>query len=378
MAILGKRRAGLHTEKQDMSLYKPKTSRNWWCRVYVSGREIRRSTRTPVKSKARQYEAKLRSQLWEQVNLGEIGPYTWDDAVARWQEETDKKTDWKDRQMLTWFAPYLSGELLRNISPQTIDKCRKLLLREVSKSTVNRYMALLRAILNKAVEWGMLAVAPKTPMYHVRPPEVRWITPEEFGLLVSYLPTHQAAMARFAVSTGLRQDNVRRLTWPQIDLNRNHAIIPGYESKSGSPIPVPLNADAMRVLLEEIGKHLIRVFTYKGQPISQVNTKAWRRAVAKAGLKPFRWHDLRHTWATWHVHAGTPLHVLRELGGWSSYDMVLRYAHLSSDHLAEYAHNLTRIKTGIPDKGGAGNGGYGWTRTTDLSIMSRKGKRQTH
>ncbi|MCY4641491.1 MAG: tyrosine-type recombinase/integrase [Gammaproteobacteria bacterium] len=53
-------------------------------------------------------------------------------------------------------------------------------------------------------------------------------------------------------------------------------------------------------------------------------------------------HDLRHTWASWHVQQGTPLQVLQELGGWSDYAMVLRYAHLSVEHLAEYADNLSQ------------------------------------
>jgi integrase len=52
---------------------------------------------------------------------------------------------------------------------------------------------------------------------------------------------------------------------------------------------------------------------------------------------------LRHTWASWHVQNGTPLNVLQELGGWSSYEMVQRYAHLAPEHLSEYANNLERI-----------------------------------
>ena len=60
-------------------------------------------------------------------------------------------------------------------------------------------------------------------------------------------------------------------------------------------------------------------------------------------LKPGerRWHDLRHTWASWHVQAGTPLHVLQELGGWESVEMVRRYAHLSSDHLVAYVDRMS-------------------------------------
>jgi integrase len=69
------------------------------------------------------------------------------------------------------------------------------------------------------------------------------------------------------------------------------------------------------------------------------NTKAWRKALKRTGIEDFRWHDLRHTRASWHIQNGTPLHVLKELGGWADLSMVLRYAHLSSRHLEEYANN---------------------------------------
>jgi integrase len=73
-----------------------------------------------------------------------------------------------------------------------------------------------------------------------------------------------------------------------------------------------------------------------------VNTKAWKAALKRAGIENFRWHDLRHTWASWHAQAGTPLHVLQELGGWETTEMVRRYAHLGGDQLAEYAERLSR------------------------------------
>jgi integrase len=68
------------------------------------------------------------------------------------------------------------------------------------------------------------------------------------------------------------------------------------------------------------------------------------KALERAGISDFRWHDLRHTWASWHVQNGTPLHELQQLGGWSTYEMVLRYAHLSSEHLrtaAERIHDVS-------------------------------------
>ena len=76
----------------------------------------------------------------------------------------------------------------------------------------------------------------------------------------------------------------------------------------------------------------------------QANTKAWRLALQRVGIENFRWHDLRHTWASWHVQAGTPLHVLQELGGWECVEMVRKYAHLSTVHLAEYVDRLSSLR----------------------------------
>ena len=75
-----------------------------------------------------------------------------------------------------------------------------------------------------------------------------------------------------------------------------------------------------------------------------VSTKAWYHALQRAGIEDFRWHDLRHTWASWHVQNGTPLHALQELGGWESPEMVRRYAHFSAEHLAPYADRLCALR----------------------------------
>jgi integrase len=93
---------------------------------------------------------------------------------------------------------------------------------------------------------------------------------------------------------------------------------------------------------QQIGKHSTRVFTYKGKPVTKANNRAWREALVRAGIENFRWHDLRHTWASWHVQQGTPLYVLQELGG-LTIEKVRRYAHLSVEHLAEYAGSLPTI-----------------------------------
>ena len=73
---------------------------------------------------------------------------------------------------------------------------------------------------------------------------------------------------------------------------------------------MPLSQAAVEVIRAQEGEHGLYVFTYHGNCLTQVNTKAWRAALKRAGIADFRWHDLRHTWASWHVQAGTPLHAL--------------------------------------------------------------------
>ena len=145
------------------------------------------------------------------------------------------------------------------------------------------------------------------------------------------------------MATGLRASNVTGLQWQDVDMNKCHAWIHPDQAKTKKAISVPLNSNAMSVLKSCIGKHPHSVFTYKDNPIEQCNTKAWRNALKRAGIANFRWHDLRHTWASWHVQNGTSLQELQLLGGWSSFEMVLRYAHLSSDHLRNAADRIGSI-----------------------------------
>lgn len=162
--------------------------------------------------------------------------------------------------------------------------------------------------------------------------------------LLRELPPHLKAMATFTLATGRRRANVTGLTWQQVDLERKLAWIHPDQAKARKAIGVPLNETAIAVLRSEVGKHPERVFTYAREPIFQVSTKAWYSALTRAGIEDFRWHDLRHTWASWHAQNGTPLMALQELGGWETEKMVRRYAHLAVDHLAIFARN-TDIST---------------------------------
>lgn len=212
---------------------------------------------------------------------------------------------------------------------------------ETSNATKNRHLALIRAILRKAErEWDWLDKAPAIKLLPEPKRRIRRITPEQASVLLRELPEHQRATVKFALATGLRQSNVLGLKWADIDMTRRVAWVHHDESKSGVAMTIPINDSAQAILRSQLGKHQEFVFTYRGKPIGQANTKAWRAALKRAGIENFRWHDLRHCFASWLVQSGTPLLALQELGGWSSQQMVRRYAHLSADHLLGHSKTL--------------------------------------
>ena len=81
------------------------------------------------------------------------------------------------------------------------------------------------------------------------------------------------------------------------------------------------------------------------------DNRAWNSACKRAGIEDFRFHDLRHTWASWLIQSGVPLSVLQEMGGWESIEMVRRYAHLAPNHLTEDVPNMShKEKSAIEEK----------------------------
>jgi integrase len=166
---------------------------------------------------------------------------------------------------------------------------------------------------------------------------IRFLTQDQAAALLRELPEHLKDMATFALATGLRAANITGLTWEQVDLPRKQAWVHPDQAKARRAIPVPFNEAALEVVTRQRGRHPLYVFTYEGNPVKQVSTGAWYKARKRAGIEAFRFHTLRHTWASWHVQNGTSLHVLQELGGWETPAMVRRYAHLASEHLAVYA-----------------------------------------
>ena len=328
-----------------MSLFK--RGKTWWVRFSTpNGRQVRKSAKTANKQLAQEFHDRLKASYWRVSQLGERPRRKWEQAVERWltEKQGEKASLQDDIGHLRWVHKHLFGRYLDEINRDVLDSLTQARMDDgVTNATVNRMLEVVRAILRRAErEWEWLERAPHVRMLPEPKRRVRWLTSKEADRLIQELPEHLAEMARFSLATGLREANVVKLEWSQVDLERECAWIHPDQAKAKKAIPVPLNADAMSVLRRQKGRHPTRAFTFKGKPVTKANNHAWRKALARAGIKDFRWHDLRHTWASWHVQQGTPLHVLQELGGWSDYEMVRRYAHLSAEHLAHYAHKLSR------------------------------------
>lgn len=227
----------------------------------------------------------------------------------------------------------------------------------VSPSTKAKHLALMKAMMRAAErEWKGIEKSPAIKVPQERNKRVRWLEPAEAKRLIDECPEPLKSTVEFALATGLRRSNIVDLKWQQIDLQRKVAWIYPEESKSGRAIGVALNDLAESVLRRQIGRHHNWVFVHTesvkrndGTTTASVrkmrvdSNTAWRAALKRAGIEDFRFHDLRHTWASWLIQAGVPLSALQEMVGWESIEMVQRYAHLAPNHLTEHARQIDAI-----------------------------------
>lgn len=325
-----------------------KRGKYWWIDIIApNGERIRKSTGTEDRTLAQEYHDLQKVEQWKISRLGIRPRYLWNEAVVRWLKEmSHKATLCTDITHLRWMDRFLKDKYLDAIDRALIDKLTDAKRDEgVSNATVNRVLEVLRAILRKAVnEWEWIDRAPHIRMLREPNRRIRYLTHNEAQRLIAVLPEHLADMAAFTLATGLRRANVTGLEWSQVDLTRRLAWIHPDQAKARKAIAVPLNAEAIILIRKRIGKHEKYVFSYNGHRITQVSTKTWYKGLSAVGIEDFRWHDLRHTWASWHVQNGTPLFALQELGGWESPEMVRRYAHFSAEHLAPYADKLCALR----------------------------------
>ena len=208
-----------------MSLYKQPGSPNWWVRISVAGHKTRRTTGTTDRRQAEEFEQRERERLWRLHRLGDRGAVRFGEASARWLNETQKRSKGKDQYILDWFDDQLKDEPLSAIDSEAIEELRAMLAEEGRKpATVDRHMAVLRALLNKAAgPWRYLERAPTVPMYNPPKGEPRWLSRAEYRKLRKELPEHLKPIADFAVLTGLRMRAQLGLTWERVDLRKRRA-----------------------------------------------------------------------------------------------------------------------------------------------------------
>jgi integrase len=335
-------------DRKTMSLYKRPGSPHWWVNISVAGVKTRKTTGTTDRGQAEEFEQRESERLWRLHKLGDKSAVLWSEVAARWMAETTKRSKDMDQMILDWLAPYIDDEPISYLDRDAIEWLRKTCLDDGIKkrtpATVDRYMCLVRTILNACVnDWRLLDRAPKVPMYSPPKKEPRWLTHEEWKRLEKELPPHLRLAAHFAILTGLRMRAMLSLTWDRIDLQSKRLWIPGEHQKAGRTLGIPITAEAVAVLkqLRKLNPTGAHVFQWEGKPIDDVNGKSYQDALQRAKIEGANWHTLRHTFASWAVQNGVTLQELMQLGDWKSYEMVLRYSHLAPDHLAAAASKLS-------------------------------------
>jgi len=362
------------------NLYK-RGSKYWINITSKSGERIRESTGTSIKKRAQEYLAVRLEEVWRQCKLNDEPRHTWPEAVVSYMDEKGDSL----KSDLIFLDEYLREKYLDEIDDKLIQEIIAIRKNstfqrkpdgqhyKITHETLKKTMAALRAVLRFARDnnkWikdfpSWILTQPKKE----KGKHNSWLDKKSAKRLLNELPPHTESMCRFALATGLRHSNVTTLQWDEIDLKTRRCTIPAHKMKNDEDHSISLNQDAINVLTKELGKHPTSVFTYTGNPIASANTKAWKKALDRAGIVPyfpekhgetkaaclryptmklnqykfkaFRWHDLRHTWASWHVQSGTPLAVLQKLGAWKSHSMVLRYAHLSDNYIDPFASNIS-------------------------------------
>ncbi len=271
-----------------------------------------------------------------------------------------KKSAKDQAQQLAWWKSEIGSYALADVTPSLLAECRDKLGREItvrnkprSPASVVRYIAALSHAFTIAVkEWGWLE---DSPMRKVTKPKesrgrVRFLSDDERIRLLKackessnpYLYT----VVVLALSTGMRQGEIMGLTWDVVDLNQGRAIL--HETKNGERRAVAITGHALELLKElskvrRIDSNLL--FPSKEitpqKPQKPMDLRApWETAVKKAELEDFKFHDLRHSAASYLAMNGASLAEIAEVLGHKTLQMVKRYAHLSEGHTARVVQSM--------------------------------------
>ncbi len=259
------------------------------------------------------------------------------------------------RHATAWRAiqPVFGNKRLADIVPLDPERYRWN-RKQAGKSdvTINRELALLRHVYSMAITWGKATENPVKKVRFAREDNgrVRVLSPEEEVQLLAHCGPQLKPLVIAALHTGFRGSELLSLTWNEVDFRRYVITVRAAYAKNGESRSVPMN----KVLTETLravrmtALATAHVFcTLHGGPYRSFRS-AFERAVRKAGLVAFTFHDLRHTFASRLVMRGVDLPTVKELLGHKTIAMTLRYTHLSSDHKQRAVSTLEQVSEQSP------------------------------
>jgi len=262
------------------------------------------------------------------------------------------KKSWKrDEVSLKSLRPFFKGKTLQQIGPDLIegykakrktDVTRK--KTKVKEATINREIALMKTIFNKAVEWGRID---KNPLARVKKfkenhqKNMRILKDEEAIRLIDAANSHLKPVLILALNTGMRRGEILSLKWENIDFRKGMIFI--EDSKSGKSREIYMNK-LIYDALKEIDNNSEYVFPNNetGKHIQDVKN-SFHTACREAKIKSLRFHDLRHTAATKMIEAGVDIATVSKILGHSSIIMTMRYAHPGEKTMRQAAEKLAQI-----------------------------------
>ncbi|WP_081376845.1 tyrosine-type recombinase/integrase [Histophilus somni] len=322
-----------------------------------NGERVRCSSKTTDKKLAQQMHDKLKHEAWQIDQLNKRPERTVEQALIRFLEKSEhqKDLDTKIRHAKYWretighklLSSLTSDDIYNNLPTHVLKTGKKL-----SPSTQNRYRTSIMRALNLARQAGWVDTIPFLAKNEEPKKRVRWITKDEANLLLKNITLEwMRDICFFALMTGARMTEILTMTWSKIDFSQSIAIVTSDIAKSGRARALPLNRAAINFLRQKETKRISDYVFHrgKGKMITDIDRDHLHKALELSNISDFRFHDFRHTWASWHVQAGTPLLTLKELGGWETIEMVQKYAHLNADHLLTYANHVKFTSNGLID-----------------------------
>jgi len=255
----------------------------------------------------------------------------------------NKKSWRRDEASLKNLTPFFKGRALSNIGPELVEKYKTARAKKVSPASVNREITLLKTMFNKAVEWEKLRTNPISKVKKFRENGFieRILTRGEASQLIDAAPNYLRPILIIALNTGMRKGEILKLRWIDIVSQNKYILI--KESKSGRSRKVPMNGNVIGALE---GIQSISEFVFVNQktmkPFGDIK-KSFATTCREAGITGFRFHDLRHTFATNYIQAGGDIVSLSRILGHSDIKMTMRYAHPSFENMLKAINRVGDI-----------------------------------